>query len=104
MPTYAEITEKATTHLLSAVKPVEDLAKAISDSAVTTVSKLPTLPTLPGTDAFPTQLELVTGYFAFAEKVLHAQRDFAVRMASAAATSPKSAPTSSPAAAPAADN
>jgi hypothetical protein len=91
MTTYAEITEKATTQFLSAVKPVEEFTKSITDSAVATVSKLPSLPTIPGTEAFPTQLELVTGYFAFAEQVLHAQKDFAVRLASAASTPAKPA-------------
>jgi len=81
MTAYAEMTEKVVAPFLSAI---ENFAQTIADSAVDTISKLAALPSLPGTEALPTQLELVTGYFAFAERLLHAQRDFAVRLASAA--------------------
>jgi hypothetical protein len=84
MTTYAEMTETATAQILSALRPFEEFAHALTDCAVDTISKLPSPPRLPGTDALPTQLELVTGYFTFAERLLHAQRDFAVRLASAA--------------------
>lgn len=86
MTTYTEITEKATEQILAAVKPVGDLTKSFADSTIDTVSKLPSLPTPEGV---PTALEVVTAHFAFAEKLLTAQKDFAFRLAGASTAKPK---------------
>lgn len=87
MTTYTEITEKATEQILAAVKPVGDLTKSLADTTIDTVSKLPSLPTPEGV---PTALEVVTAHFAFAEKLLNAQKDFAFRLAGAQTAKPKS--------------
>ena len=85
MTTYAEMTEKATAQLLEAVKPVEELAKSIAAQTIETVGKLPALPSVEGV---PSPLEVVTAHFALAEKLLTAQKDFAVRLASSVQTTP----------------
>ncbi len=82
MPTYTELTEKAADQLLEAVKPLNDLTQKIADSAANTASKLPALPRPEGV---PTALEVVTAHFAFAEKLLTAQKDFALKLAGDAA-------------------
>ena len=87
MTTYTEMTEKATEQILAAVKPVGDLTKSIADSTIDTVSKLPSLPR---TEGVPTALEVVTAHFAFAEKLLNAQKDFAFKLAGSATAKPKS--------------
>jgi len=88
MTTYTEMTEKATEQILAAVKPVNDLTKSFTDSTLDSVSKLPSLPRPEGV---PSALEVVTAHFAFAEKLLAAQKDFAFKVAGAAATTkPKS--------------
>jgi hypothetical protein len=95
MNTYAEMTEKATSQLLEAVKPVEELAKNLAAQTIETVGKLPSLPPVEGV---PTALEVVTAHFALAEKLLTAQKDFAIRLASASsgqATTPAQAKASS---------
>ena len=46
---------------------------------------------MPTPDGVPTALEVVTAHFAFAEKLLTAQKDFAFRLAGAA--TPQSKPT-----------
>jgi cell division septum initiation protein DivIVA len=92
MTTYAEMTEKATAQLLEAVKPVEEMAKSFAAQTIESVGKLPALPTVEG---LPSPLEVVTAHFALAEKLLGAQKDFAVRLASSAKTSPVKAASKS---------
>jgi len=87
MTTYTDITDKAAEQLLAAVQPVNDLTKSIADKTIDTVSKLPSLPTPEGV---PTPLEVVTAHFAFAEKLLTAQKDFAFGLAGAVTAKPKS--------------
>lgn len=86
MTSYSEMTDKAAEQLLAALQPMNDLTKSIADKTVDAVSKLPSLPTPEGV---PTPLEVVTAHFAFAEKLLTAQKDFAFRLAGAAETKPK---------------
>lgn len=78
MTTYTELTEKAAEQLLEAVKPLNDLTQKFADSAAETAGKLPSLPHPEGV---PTALEVVTAHFAFAEKLLSAQKDFALKLA-----------------------
>jgi hypothetical protein len=89
MTTNAELTEKVAALYLSAVNSIEEFTRALADSVIETVSNLPALPAFAGAEALPTHLEIVTGYYSFLEDRIHAQKDFAVRLASAAATSPK---------------
>ena len=55
---------------------------------VEAVSKLRPCPP----DGVPTPLEVVTAHFAFAEKLLTAQKDFAFRLAGAATAQAKTTP------------
>lgn len=80
MSTYADITEKATNQILEAIKPVEKLAASTFAQAVDGVSKLPSLPRPEG---LPTALDVVSAHFAFAQRMLDAQKDFALGLASA---------------------
>jgi hypothetical protein len=81
MTTYTEMTDKATEQLLAAMQPMNELTTSLTDRTLEAVSKLPSLPT---PDGVPTPLEVVTAHFAFAEKLLNAQKDFAFRLAGAA--------------------
>ena len=92
MTTYTEITEKAADQLLAAVKPVGDLTKTFADAAAGTVGKLPSLPRPEGV---PTTQEVVTAHFAFAEKLLNAQKDFAFGIVGSAAPAAKATKSSS---------
>jgi len=85
MTTYAEMTEKATAQLLEAGKPFEELAKSFATSTIDQVSKLPSLPAVEGV---PSPLEVVSAHFALAEKLLNAQKDFAVRLAASVTPEP----------------
>ena len=89
MITYTDMTEKAADQLLSAVKPLSELTKTFADAAATSVSRLPSGPRPQG---LPTALEVVTAHFAFAERLLAAQRDFAFDLAGAR-RQPEAAPT-----------
>jgi hypothetical protein len=86
MSTYSELTDKAAEQLLAAMQPMNELTQSLAGKTVDTVSKLPSLPT---PDGVPTPLEVVTAHFAFAEKLLTAQKDFAFRLAGAVETTPK---------------
>lgn len=86
MTTYTEITEKAAEQLLTAVKPLGELTRTVADAAAGTVGKLPSLPRPEGV---PTALEVVTAHYAFAEKLLNAQKDFAFGLAGASAPAVK---------------
>jgi hypothetical protein len=88
MTTYTEMTDKAAEQILAAMQPINDLTSSVADMTVEAVSKLPSVPT---PDGVPTALEVVTAHFAFAEKLLTAQKDFAFRLAGAA--TPQSKPT-----------
>ncbi len=88
MTTYTEMTEKAADQILAAMKPMNELTSSVADMTIEAVSKLPSVPTPEGV---PTALEVVTAHFAFAEKLLTAQKDFAFRLAGAA--TPQSNPT-----------
>ena len=88
MTTYTEMTEKAADQILAAMKPMNELTSSVADLTIEAVSKLPSVPTPEGV---PTALEVVTAHFAFAEKLLTAQKDFAFRLAGAA--TPQSKPT-----------
>jgi hypothetical protein len=78
MTTYTELTEKAADQLLEAVKPLNELTQKIADKASETAGKLPSLPRPEGV---PTAFEVVSAHFAFAEKLLGAQKDFALKLA-----------------------
>jgi hypothetical protein len=85
MTSYSELTDKATEQLLAAMQSMNDLTTSITDKTMEAVGKLPSLPT---PDGVPTPLEVVTAHFAFAEKLLAAQKDFAFRLAGAATPEP----------------
>ena len=86
MTTYTELTEKAADQLLEAVKPLSELTQKFADQASETAGKLPSLPRPEGV---PTALEVVSAHFAFAEKLLTAQKDFALKLAGEATTTAK---------------
>jgi hypothetical protein len=86
MSSYAEITEKATNQLLEAVKPAEQLATSFAHK----LDGLVKLPSLPGAGSLPTAAEVITTNFALAEKILTAQKDFALSLASS--VTPPAAP------------
>jgi hypothetical protein len=87
MTTYTELTDKAADQLLEAVKPINDLTEKLAVKASETAGKLPSLPRPEGV---PTALEVVTAHFAFAEKLLTAQKDFALKLAGETAPAAKS--------------
>jgi hypothetical protein len=89
MTTYTEMTDKAAEQILAAMQPINDLTSSVADMTVEAVSKLPSVPT---PDGVPTALEVVTAHFAFAEKLLTAQKDFAFRLAGAATPQAKATP------------
>ena len=89
MTTYTEMTDKAAEQILAAMQPINDLTSSVADLTVEAVSKLPSVPT---PDGVPTPLEVVTAHFAFAEKLLTAQKDFAFRLAGAATAQAKTTP------------
>jgi len=89
MTTYTEMTDKAAEQILAAMQPINDLTTSVADMTVEAVSKLPSVPT---PDGVPTPLEVVTAHFAFAEKLLTAQKDFAFRLAGAATPQAKATP------------
>ena len=89
MTTYTELTEKAADQLLEAVKPLNDLTQKLAGKASETAGKLPTLPRPEGV---PTALEVVSAHFAFAEKLLGAQKDFALKLAGEATAANQSGP------------
>ncbi len=88
MTTYTELTEKAAEQILAAIQPMNELTSSVADRTIEAVSKLPSVPT---PDGVPTPLEVVTAHFAFAEKLLTAQKDFAFRLAGAATPQTKPA-------------
>ncbi|GAA1915995.1 hypothetical protein [Nocardioides marmoribigeumensis] len=92
MTTYTELTEKAADQLLEAVKPLNDLTQKLAGKASETAGKLPTLPRPEGV---PTALEVVSAHFAFAEKLLGAQKDFALKLAGEATEASQSGPQGS---------
>ncbi|MCW2498431.1 MAG: hypothetical protein JWN87_107 [Frankiales bacterium] len=77
MSTYAELTEKATTQLLEAVKPVEELAVTVASAVDGAVRKLPSLPV---SERFPTPAQVVGANFAILGRLMTAQQDFAQRL------------------------
>ena len=89
MTTYTEMTDKAAEQILAAMQPINDLTSSVADLTVEAVSKLPSVPT---PDGVPTALEVVTAHFAFAEKLLTAQKEFAFRLAGAATPQGKATP------------
>jgi hypothetical protein len=82
MSTYTEYTEKATNRLFEAVKPAEDLAAMLAGAVNTASGTLSEL-TLP--KALPPVAEVVTANFAVLERLLAAQKEFALRLAPATA-------------------
>ena len=92
MTTYTEMTEKATEQILAAVQPDRrpDQVGRRHRPSKPSASCRP----LPTPEGVPTALEVVTAHFAFAEKLLTAQKDFAFRLAGAATPKPKPSPKS----------
>ena len=85
MARYTEMTEKLGSRLLDASKPAEDAALAAA-SAVNGITRR--LPALPFADRLPTAAEIVEANYALFERLLAAQKEFAVRL-----VAPATAPT-----------
>ena len=80
MTSYSELTDKATTSILDAVKPVEELTKTVIGAVDGVASKLPSLPASP---ALPTASEVLTANYSAVERLFAAQKDFLLGLAAA---------------------
>ena len=80
MSSYAQLTEQFGTRLLDAVKPAADVVARAVETVDGLLAQLPSLPTLPLTDRLPSRQEVVVANFDLAERLLAAQRDFALRL------------------------
>ena len=90
MTTYTDSPRRPPTSSSTAVKPLSELTKTFADAASATASA--SCRRCPRPEGLPTALEVVTAHFAFAEKLLAAQKDFAFELAGAR-RQPEAAPT-----------
>ena len=78
MASYTEMTQKVGDQLIDALKRVEDAGASMTSSLS---EALPDAPSLPGADRLPSPTEIITANFALFERLLQAQKDFALRLA-----------------------
>ena len=89
MSRYAELTDTAATRLLETVQPVGDVTVKLAGAVDGVVSKLPSLSR---PEFLPSSAEVVQANYAFAERLLAAQRDLLLRVLTVAGESPVAVP------------
>jgi hypothetical protein len=79
--------------VIDAIKAGQDAVLSAVDTLVETTAPITEkLPAPPFADRFPKPAELVDSYFAFAQKLLANQKDFALKLAEAYRPGPSSGP------------
>ena len=89
MPTATEFSKATQEQLLDGIKQgqkaVVDAVGAWAKTIESIVPAAPSIPSLPLAEGFPTAEQVVKEAFAFAEKLIASQRDFALQILAAAA-------------------
>ena len=89
MPTATEFSTAAQEQVLEGIKQSQKLVVDAVGSWAKTVEGIlpavPSIPSLPLAEGIPTPEQVVVDAFAFAEKLIAAQRDFALQVLAAAA-------------------
>jgi len=86
MSTVTELTETAQEQTLAAVRQSQQFVVEAARTWAEAVEKaIPTVPTVPFAEEFPTPKQLIESSFSFAEKLLKAQREFAEQVLEAVA-------------------
>lgn len=84
--TYADYTQQAQEQTLKLIRDSQEgVVEAVRTWATTVEKAVPEIPVPPVYDEFPTARELVQTSFAFAEQLLHAQKEFVESVLVAAA-------------------
>ncbi len=79
MSAYAKLVDDATTTYLEAGKAVEGVVTKVLDGVSTLSSKLPT-PSIPALGSLPTPHEVVSAHLDAVERVVAAQKAFALKL------------------------
>lgn len=82
MSSYAKFVDDATTAYLDAGKAVDGVVATLLDGVSSIAAKLPT-PSVPGLGAVPTAHEVVSAHLDAVDRLVAAQKSFALRLADA---------------------